>query len=83
MLVRSLPFLSWLFPNVPVHPLYRYPQLTVQIHPLDEVPIDECPEFVLLSEKLVDVAVPPETVVMNGHYTYYNKLPSDFPAASS
>ena len=34
--------------------------------PADEVPIDECPEFVLLSEKLVDVAVPPETIVMNG-----------------
>ena len=48
--------------------------------PADEGPIDECPEFVLLAEKLVDAAAPHETILMNGHIYY--KLPPDFPQPS-
>ena len=42
--------------------------------------IDECPEFLLLAEKLADAGFPCETIVMNGH-NYYT-LPSDFPRPS-
>jgi len=46
----------------------------------DLIELDECPEFLLLAEKLADAGFPCETIVMNGH-NYYT-LPSDFPRPS-